>query len=36
MIPVVYRFVGHTNALAWVAKKITVDEAKLVQLLEKV
>ena len=35
-IPIVYRFVGHTNAVAWVAKKITVEEAKLAQLLEKV
>ena len=35
-IPVMYRFVGHTNAVAWVAKKITVEEAKLAQLLDKV
>ena len=33
-IPVVYKFLGHRKAVDWVAKKISVEEAKSAQRLE--
>ena len=34
-VPVVYRFLGHRKAVDWLEKKITVEETKLTQRLEK-